>query len=486
VVPLEVAVLGAGVAGLSSALALARDGHRVTLVERDELVLGDPSAALSWRRQGIPHFLQPHAFIPRGRRELRQSFPDVYQALLNAGARDLDLRPKLPGRTQPADEELAYLGVRRPLIEWALRRAVMAVPSVRTLSGARALGLAAEPGDVPRIRGVATTAGTLEADLVVDAMGRRSPVPAWIAALGGTPLPERSSECGIIYYCRYYRVRAGASLRDGPWVPGPRADLGYGAFSTFPGDNGTFAAVIAIPPGDQELKALRNAAAYDAAAATMPALHAWTNADTATPITDVLPMGSLQNVLRMPDSTRPPARSLVSVGDAICHTDPALALGLSFGLIHARALAHALRDHAPDVDGAALAFYDAVRPEMEERFGLSSAIDAARARRWAGEPVDIAHRDGGAYPLFTLLAGSAAATVDPDVFRVVVRRNTFLDPLSILDEDLAMQERIERIFGRLSAERRPPPGPARNDLLAAILAAVKAAHDDAASPIASS
>jgi len=122
---------------------------------------------------------------------------------------------------------------------------------------------------------VSTTAGTLEADLVVDAMGRRSPVPAWIAALGGTPLPERSSECGIIYYCRYYRVRAGASLPDGPWVPGPRGDLGYGAFSTFPGDNGTFAAVIAIPPGDQELKALRNAAAYDAAAATMPALHAW-------------------------------------------------------------------------------------------------------------------------------------------------------------------------------------------------------------------
>src|SRR5438132_8740116 len=108
-------------AGLSSALALARDGHRVTLLERDGLEAGNPLDSLAWQRQGIPHFLQAHAFIPRGRRELRQSFPDVYAALLGAGAWDLDLRPKLHRTTRADDEELAYVGVRRPLIEWALR-----------------------------------------------------------------------------------------------------------------------------------------------------------------------------------------------------------------------------------------------------------------------------------------------------------------------------------------------------------------------------
>src|SRR5207245_6975853 len=81
-------------------------------------------------------------------------------------------------------------------------------------------------------------------------------------------------------------------------VPTPRADLGYGLFSSFPGDNETFAGLIAIPPGDQALKVLRHAAAFDAATATMPALHSWTNADTSTAITAVLPMGSLQNTLR--------------------------------------------------------------------------------------------------------------------------------------------------------------------------------------------
>src|SRR5262249_27405261 len=56
---LSIVVLGAGVSGLSAALALARDGHRVTLVERDELAVGDPAAALASDRRGIPHFHPP-------------------------------------------------------------------------------------------------------------------------------------------------------------------------------------------------------------------------------------------------------------------------------------------------------------------------------------------------------------------------------------------------------------------------------------------
>jgi hypothetical protein len=84
---------------------------------------------------------------------------------------------------------------------------------------------------------------------------------------------------------------------------------------------------------------------------------------------------------------------------------------------------------------------------------------------WTGEPIDIAHRDGGAYPLFTMAAGPRAALVDADIFRTIIRRNYFLDPLSILDEDDAMQERIEQIFGEQLAASPPRPGPTREDLL---------------------
>jgi 2-polyprenyl-6-methoxyphenol hydroxylase-like FAD-dependent oxidoreductase len=467
-----VAVLGAGISGLSTALLLARSGRHVTLIERDAFSLGNPTEAVNWTRSGIPHFLQPHAFTARGRRELRELLPDVFDSLVDAGANDIDLRPKLQVADRPGDEELAIVGVRRPLIEWALRQAALNEPTIRVVSGVRVVGLLGTAGEVPTITGVSTSGPDVAAELVIDAMGRRSPVPDWIEALGGRQMAERSSDCGVIYYSRYYRVRPGASLPDGPWLPTPRADLGYGLFSSFPGDNGTFAALVAVPPGDQELKILRNASAFEAATARMPALHSWTNADTSVPITNVLPMGSLRNSLRTLADDRLPALGLVSIGDALCHTDPVFALGLSFGLVHARALTAALDEHGSDLASTALAFYEAVREAMEERFANATAVDELRLRAWTGEQIDIAHADGGAYPYFAFAAGGAAALHDDEVFRTVVRRNYFLDPLSVLDDDPEMQQRIERVFGELRATPRPAPGPTRADLLAAMLVAL--------------
>ena len=471
-IPVDIAVLGAGISGLAAALALARGGHVITLIERDALDVGEALDSLDWARRGIPHFQQAHSFTSRGYKELREAFPDVLQALIEAGADDIDMARKIPGAAEPGDEDLRVLGVRRPLIEWALRRAVVAEPNVRVASNTNVVGLVATEGEVPRVSGVRTADGVVDADLVIDAMGRRSPAPAWIAALGGTPMTEETSECGVIYYTRYYRVREGRSLPDGPWLPTPRADLGYGLFSTFPGDNGTFAGLIAIPPGDQDLKLLRREAAFDAATALMPALWSWVNPDTSTPITGVLPMGSLQNTLRTPVDVRPPAIGLISIGDALCHTDPVFALGMSFAFIEARHLRDALVTYGSDVEGAALAFDAAMRPSIVERFQFATVLDDLRVRRWTGESFDVAHYDGGAYPLFIMAAGGAASLVDASVFRAVVRRNYFLDPLSIVDSDVTMQARIERIFGELLATPRAPAGPTRGDLLEAMQAAI--------------
>lgn len=87
--PLKIAILGAGPAGLSAALALARDGRLVTLIERDPLVPTAAEAAPAWERKGIAHFLQPHAFIPGGRRAMIDHFEDVYHSLIREGARVL-------------------------------------------------------------------------------------------------------------------------------------------------------------------------------------------------------------------------------------------------------------------------------------------------------------------------------------------------------------------------------------------------------------
>ncbi len=343
-----------------------------------------------------------------------------------------------------------------------------------------ATGLTTRPGkgsaDRPRVTGVQTGDGTIDADLVIDAMGRRTPTPSWIAAAGARPMPERTNDCSIIYYCRYYRTREGVTLADSPSVPGPRGDLGYAAFTTFPGDNRTFCALIATPPADQALKVVRDSRAFEAAVATMPALDAWTNADTAEPITDVMPMGSLQNTIRSVEDGRPPVIGLVGIGDAIVHTDPALSLGLSFALIHARHLVTAVRDAGGDPAGAALAFEALARPEMEERFVYVSEIDDTRTRLWAGESIDYSHRAGDAYAFFTYGATGVASLADGDLARALARRNTFLDPLAVLDGDPALLEKLERFWQLLLiGARRSPAGPPRNELLDVMRVAVPVA-----------
>src|SRR5689334_17165343 len=128
---MRIVIIGAGMAGFSAALALARARHEVTLLERDSIFKRTGwEATLQSCREGIPHFFQPHVFWPRGVLLLKRNFPDVYQALLDTGACELHLYPKIRGDLQSGDEELTYLGVRRPLIEWALLQAVLKEPNI--------------------------------------------------------------------------------------------------------------------------------------------------------------------------------------------------------------------------------------------------------------------------------------------------------------------------------------------------------------------
>lgn len=441
---------------------LARDGHRVTLVERDNVTVGpDAQDSTAWARKGVPHFLQPHAFIPRGRLELKQNLPDVYAALLAAGATDLDGRAKLPGEIRPEDEDLQFLAVRRPLVEWALRRAVRDEPAVDVIEGAHITGLTVEHG---RAQAVQIDGSDLAVDLVVDTLGRRTPTARW--AGDGVADPE-SSDCGVVYYSRYYRIPAGVDLPDGPWVLGPRGDLGYLGFATFPGDNGTFAVTLSVPTGSPEWHVLKDAAPFEACVASIAALRLWVGADGVEPITDVLAMAGLRNTIRHYDATS--TIGLVPAGDAYCHTDPVLALGLSFALMHAAALVTALRDHA-DLGDVCAAYAAATRPELRERYELITAVDDQRSRLWAGEAVDFTRHDG-AYALFSVVAAGAVSLVDADVFRASMRRTGLLDRTCVLDNDLDLQRRIEIGFKQMLETPRPA-GPSRDDLLATAAAAL--------------
>jgi 2-polyprenyl-6-methoxyphenol hydroxylase-like FAD-dependent oxidoreductase len=316
--------------------------------------------------------------------------------------------------------------------------------------------------DGERISGVEVDAAVADASLVIDAMGRRSPVRRWLAEAGRPEEAVESSDCGVVYYCRYYRVRDGQELPDGPWLLSPRGDLGYIGYSTFPGDNRTFAALFAVPPGVPEWRRFNDPGAFEAGVAQVPALHSWTNPRLVEPITDVLPMAGLRNAIASYDPRT--ALGVVPVGDAYCHTDPVLAHGLSFALIHASAIARALSEQ-DDVVEAQSTYREGVYPLLRERYEFATALDEQRLRMWLGQPVDFRHRDGD-YALFSMLAGAAAASVDPEAAEVFVRRVGLLDSTRVLDDDEAMQRRIETVVAELASVARPAPGPSREEMLA--------------------
>ena len=450
------AVAGGGVAGLATALAVARAGHSAVVLERDPVgPESSPEGAFAVARRGIPHFLQPHAFLPRGRRILKERAPDVLEALLDAGADPQDLAPKLRGGRQPGDEDLVYLWVRRPVIEWALRRAAAAEPAVELRAGVDVAGLLTAEDGTARAVGVAIDgADPVRADLVVDALGRYRCPPGW---------PRRAAaptDSGAVYYCRYYPLAAGVEHMEAGLL-NPRGDLGYMGFNTFRGDNRTFAVILLVPAADRELRLLRDEGAWEAACGAMRPLDAMTSPGYGVPLTGVMPMGGLMNVDRTGGTG---VRGLVAVGDALCHTDPAFAYGLSMALAHAHALADAAAE-APDVDAVAQRYDAAVAPEARERHALVCQTDSARSRRWGGEPLDIGRRDG-CYALFSFAAALAAAPHDDLVLRRTVGRIGLLDRTAVFDDDDVLHDRIEAIFGRLMASPPPPAGPPRDELLA--------------------
>jgi 2-polyprenyl-6-methoxyphenol hydroxylase-like FAD-dependent oxidoreductase len=452
-------VAGGGVAGLAAALALARVGHDAIVLERDVV---DPDMSLAGafavERRGIPHYFQPHSFLPRGRRLLADWAPDVLDTLSDAGADRQDVALKLQGSRQPEDDDLVYLWVRRPVIEWALRRAAAAEPAVEIRAGVRVTGLLTSGNAAPRAVAVAVDDGDpVRGDVVVDALGRYRCPPGWPRAAG------EPTDSGAIYYCRYFELAEGVEHLDAP-VLNPRGDLGFMGFNTFRGDNRTFAVILLAPAADRQLRVLRHERAWRAACSAITPLDVMTSADYGRPITDVMPMGGLMNVDR---TGNPGVSGIIAAGDAFCHTDPAFAYGLSFALAHARALADAAAE-APDVDAIVQRYRADAGPEARERHALACATDAARALRWRGEPLDIGRRDG-CYPLFSFVGALAAAPHDDLVLRRTIRRIGLLDRTAAFDEDDAVHDRIESILGRLAA-RPPSPGPPRDELLARLAA----------------
>ena len=467
----EVVVVGAGVGGLGTALALSRAGHRVTVVERDVMTMpSSPDEAFDrWRRRGAPQTRHSHAFLARLRNLLRDRSPEVLAELVAAGATDVEFTrhppPALvPLAPEPGDEDLVGLACRRTTFEWVLRRCALAAPGVEIVPGA-VEGLLAEerPSGVPHVVGVGLAGGaTLRGDLVVDAGGRRSPLPRWLAAVGAGPVAESEEDTGIIYSSRFYRVHPDDDPATQPLVVG---DLGYLKFAVFPGDNRTLSITFGVYADDADMRRLLQPEPFTALAAALPATSRWVESPLCRPISGVEVMGDLVNRRRrLVARGRPLATGVVAVGDSAVCTNPLYGRGCSLALVHAELLGDTLEATGAggDPEDVALAFAEATCAQIEPWYGAALAQD-----RHDRLPEDDEDPEGpvgvGSLMRHGLLP---AARSDPVVFRAFIRAFNLLDLPDAIMRDPRVVMRVMATWQQRSSLVPPPRlGPDRTELL---------------------
>jgi 2-polyprenyl-6-methoxyphenol hydroxylase-like FAD-dependent oxidoreductase len=452
-------VVGAGVSGLGAALLLARDGHDVVLFERDATPLpADPDEAFHWDRRGAPQVRHSHAFLARGRNLLRDRLPEVRDALLGAGVREVGVDDLLPETVtdrspRPGDEDLVMLACRRTTFEWTLRKIALETHGVDLRDGVGVTGLVL---DGSHVTGVRTDAGDESADLVIDATGRPSRLVSML------DIGEDRSDTGIVYLSRFYRLRGEAPNR----FPFMGADLGYLKFAVFRGDNDTFSITFAHGTDDDELRMLREPARFDAATMLIDMARIWADPDVSEPISDLHYMGGLINRVRhfVVDGT-PVVTGLVAVGDSSVCTNPLYGRGCSLGLVHGALLADLLREH-DDPRELALAFDDATKRELVPWYEASVMQDAVNVKVARGEPLSATDE----YVRSVVTDGIFyLARTDADVSRAWTRSfNLLTPPYTLLTDQTIMPRVIEAWNEREQREPEPLPGPERGAFLEAV------------------
>jgi 2-polyprenyl-6-methoxyphenol hydroxylase-like FAD-dependent oxidoreductase len=431
---MRIAIVGAGPAGTTAALLLARQGHHITLVDRD---LG-PRPGEVWKRVGVMQFHLPHTLRAPGRNLLAQRLPDLHQALVDAGA----VVAALPS----GPESAANLHIRREVMERAMWEFTSREPGITRVGGhADDIVL-----DHDRVTGVVVSTGstrrTIGADLVVDASGR-----AGRFAAAYRPQVD-GGDCGVAYASRLFQLRPGAD--PGPMNGGPGWVVEHDGLLNiiFVHDAGTFSVLLARLGKDRELTALRDESAYTTALTLLPAAAEWTDPARAFPIDKVRAGAGLVNLYR--PQTRQ-VTGLLAIGDAVCTTNPTGGRGVTLAVRAAAELAdliatHPARQWAARLDAWSL---EQLRPWFEEHLIFDRAVRA----RWDGEPLD-----PDADISWDLVV--AAATQRPDFMPTLA---PFLGMLTLPHTIDPLRDQVRAML-RDGWRPPTPPGPTRDDIVAAI------------------
>jgi len=362
-------VVGGGIAGLLAAHALAPHAARVTLLERHAYPVDDGVDAPPARR-GAPQSRCLHLLMASGAATLDRLSPGWRDDLLARGAepfdvaRDASLHLREGRMPRVPSGIIAYAGS-RALLEAVLRARLHAHPHVVLREHCQVLGLATEPGG-RRVTGlrIAPAEAILDADLVVDAGGRHSALPRWLAGAPGVRPAELSVASGTHYVSRWVR-------------PDPRDTPDWHCFSTAPepgngrsammlrAERDRWGVVLLARLGERLPKDDAGFLAFTAQFGEGE-LHAVLR--RAAPLSPIHRYPPSPNRLRRYDLVPAWPEGLVAIGDGVCALDPFHGLGMTAAARGALCLA----DHLGGGGRGGVGFQHALASVLAEPWGRAT------------------------------------------------------------------------------------------------------------------